>query len=197
MTVSLNKTAAEKNGLTISEVLFLTALSNNADFDSARESLIKKGYITAVYDNNYTSIGWRVTRAGSEVLDSVIVDSDKVQEPEEDLINLATRLKEIFPKGKKDGTNQYWAEGIPLIVKRLKTFFKKYGRYSDEDIIKAAQQYISSFNGNYTFMRTLKYFLWSEKPNRAGENESTSDLVTFIENADQEDLRNDWTSNLN
>ena len=47
-------------------------------------------------------------------------------------------------------------------------------------------------------MRVLKYFIWAEKVNKAGEVESTSDLLTFIENTEDLDpIRNDWTSNLN
>ena len=46
-------------------------------------------------------------------------------------------------------------------------------------------------------MKTLKYFLWSEKVNKAGEVEPTSDLLTYIENADEVDeLSNDWLNEL-
>ena len=142
----------------------------------------------------------RLTNKGTEVIDSVIVDSDKKQEPNDKLIQLATRLKEIFPKGKKDGTNYYWADGVALIIRRLKLFFKKYGdTYTDEQIIRAAEKYVRGFNGNYQYMRLLKYFIWKNDAKRTEEGlsvEQVSDLATFIENADQEDLRNDWTSTL-
>ena len=47
-------------------------------------------------------------------------------------------------------------------------------------------------------MRVLKYFIWAEKVNKAGEVESTSDLRTFIEKAEQENssLDNDWSAEL-
>ena len=128
----------------------------------------------------------------------MIVDSDKKQEPNDRLVQLATRLKEIFPKGKKDGTNYYWADGVALIVRRLKLFFKKYGNtYTDEQIIQATSKYVEGFNGNYTYMRLLKYFIFKEKVGAAGEVEGDSELISYIENFGQEDtLSRDWNTEL-
>ena len=106
-------------------------------------------------------------------------------------------MKELYPKGKKEGTNQFWADGVSIIVKRLKIFYKKYGFYDNDIIIKATENYIKSFNGDYRFMKTLKYFLWSEKVNKAGEVEPTSDLLTYIENAGEiDELNDDWLNEL-
>ena len=110
--------------------------------------------------------------------------------------------QELFPKGKKPGTTQYWTEGTSLIVKRLKVFFKKYGEYTDEQILSAAERYIKSFNGNYSYMRVLKYFILKDERKSDEEGklivQQVSDLATFIENAEDLDpVRNDWTSNLN
>ena len=41
-------------------------------------------------------------------------------------------------------------------------------------------------------MRTLKYFIYAEKINAAGEQESTSDLLTWMENKGEEDRPSDW-----
>lgn len=199
MTISLNKEACSSNGITLGEALLMLAIANKADLKEAEQALINKGYLTADRDDLFQQIGWRLTNKGTEVIDSVIVDSDKKQEPNDRLIQLATRLKEIFPKGKKDGTNYYWADGVALIVRRLKLFFKKYGNtYTDEQIIQATSKYVEGFNGNYTYMRLLKYFIFKEKVGAAGEVEGDSELISYIENAGQEEnLRNDWTSSIN
>lgn len=198
MTICLSKEGCQKNNVSIGEALLLLSIHNNADLDIAQKELIKKGYITADRNDLFQQIGWRLTNKGTEVIDSVIVDSDKNQKPEDRLVQLATRLKEIFPKGKKDGTNYYWADGIALIIRRLKLFFKKYGdTYTDEQIIRATEKYVRGFNGNYQYMRLLKYFIFKEKVGAAGEVEGDSELISYIENAGQEeDLRNDWTSTL-
>lgn len=193
MTICLSKEGCQKNNVSIGEALLLLSIHNNVDLDIAQKELIKKGYITADRNDLFQQVGWRLTNKGTEVIDSVIVDSDKNQKPEDRLVQLATRLKEIFPKGKKDGTNYYWADGVALIIRRLKLFFKKYGdTYTDEQIIRAAEKYVRGFNGNYQYMRLLKYFIFKEKVGAAGEVEGDSELISYIENAGQEeDLRND------
>ena len=197
-TVCLNKKAAQQNGITIDEALLMLAIHNKADMGRAEKALIQKGLITAERNDLFQQVGWRLTNKGTEVLDSVIMDSDKEQEPQDRLIQLATKLKEIFPKGKKDGTNYYWAEGVALIVRRLKLFFKKYGNeFTDEQIVQAAEKYVQGFNGNYQYMRLLKYFIFKEKVGANGEVEGNSELISYIENAGQEeDLKDDWTSSL-
>ena len=197
-TVCLNKKAAQQNGITIDEALLMLVIHNKANLEGAERALIQKGLITAERNDLFQQVGWRLTNKGIEVLDSVIMDSDKEQEPQDRLIQLATKLKEIFPKGKKDGTNYYWADGVALIVRRLKLFFKKYGnKFTDEQIIQAAEKYVQGFNGNYQYMRLLKYFIFKEEVGANGEVEGGSELINYIENAGQEEnLRDDWTSSL-
>lgn len=198
MFICLSKEGCKKNDISIAEALLMLAIGNDANLEEAQKSLIKKGCITAKLNDLFQSVGWRLTKKGSEIIDSVIVDSDKKQESDDRLNKLAVTLKSIFPKGKKDGTNYYWAEGIALIIRRLKLFFKKYGNtYTDEQIIQATRKYVEGFNGNYTYMRLLKYFILKEKVGVAGDIEGDSELISYIENADQIDnLKNDWTSTL-
>lgn len=197
-TICLNKKAAQQNDITIDEALLMLVIYNKADLEMAERALVQKGFITAERNDLFQQTGWRLTNKGSQILDSVIMDSDKQQEPQDRLNLLAARLKEIFPKGKKDGTNYYWADGVALIVRRLKLFFKKYGNdFTDEQIIQATEKYVQGFNGNYQYMRLLKYFIFKEKVGANGEVEGDSELISYIENAGQEEnLRNDWTSTL-
>ena len=198
ITVCLNKKAAQQNGITIDEALLMLVIHNRVDLESTEKLLIQKGFITAERNDLFQQVGWRLTNKGSEILESVIIDSDKQQEPQDKLNLLAARLKEIFPKGKKDGTNYYWADGVALIVRRLKLFFKKYGNdFTDEQIIQATEKYVQGFNGNYQYMRLLKYFIFKEKVGAGGEVEGDSELINYIENAGQEeDLKNDWATTL-
>ena len=113
------------------------------------------------------------------------------------LEELAEELKKIFPKGKKEGSNQTWTEGTSLIIRRLQLFHKKFKKdVTAEDIIKAAKNYVSSFNGRYTYMRTLKYFIFKNEI-KGDEVELTSDLLTYLENIDNDVMtNNDWTAEL-
>ena len=199
MTICLNKQIIDQYNMTIDEVLLMIVLENNVDLDVAQKNLINKGYITVNRNELFLPIGWRLTNTGKDMLNAIIVDSDKHQEPQEKLTDLATKLKAIFPKGKKDGTNYYWSDGVPLVIRRLKLFFKKYGsNFTNEQIIQATEKYVEGFNGNYQYMRLLKYFIFKEKVGANGEIEGDSELISYIENADEEEnLKNEWTSTLN
>lgn len=192
MKLIIDSDACLNNGTCIGEVLLLYEYALKISPESMKQSLIDKGYITNAGDlfGRYTATDKAVKLLDSVLADSSVDDDTKITE-------LATKLKELYPKGKKEGTNQFWADGVSIIVKRLKIFYKKYGFYDNDIIIKATEDYIKSFNGDYRFMKTLKYFLWSEKVNKAGEVEPTSDLLTYIENADEVDeLSNDWLNDL-
>ena len=113
---------------------------------------------------------------------------------EDRLTVLARNMRNIFPDGKKEGTNYYWKDSVPLVAKRLAIFFKNYGdHYTNEQIIDATQRYVDSFNGNYKFMHLLKYFIRKRDP---FTGEYNSELLSYLENAAQDDVRNDWTSSL-
>jgi len=218
MTIRLNKESAAKHGITLDEALYMIIIHNKINLELTKESLIQKGLLTADRNETFQQIGWRLTNRGTEVLDSTIIDSDEPKNSGDDfLLEIATKLKEIFPKGKKEGTNYYWAEGTALIVRRLKLFLKKYEEYIRNEfkeefsklnkeefnkflgnkILYAASKYVDSFNGSYRYMKLLKYFILKEKIGVAGEVEEESELMNYIENYGQEEnLRNDWTSTL-
>ena len=192
MKLIIDSDACLNNGTCIGEVLLLYEYALKISPESMKQSLIDKGYITSAGDlfGRYTATDKAVKLLDNVLADSSVDDDTKITE-------LATKLKELYPKGKKEGTNQFWADGVSIIVKRLKIFYKKYGFYDNDTIIKATEDYIKSFNGDYRFMKTLKYFLWSEKVNKAGEVEPTSDLLTYIENAGEiDELNNDWLNEL-
>lgn len=92
---------------------------------------------------------------------------------------LAIKLKEIYPKGKKPGTNYYFCSNVKEVVLKLNKFFKIYGEYTDEEIIDATQRYIDSFQEDFTYMRLLKYFIYKES-----DNGGISELATLLENKD-------------
>lgn len=199
MKVTIETNAMIKHGTCIGEVLILLEILNGVNHAQVLDNLVKKGYITAATGQKFlTQKTYALTNQAKALLEDVNLDSLDSDKPKtRDIESLAVKLKEIFPKGKKPGTSQYWTEGVALIVKRLRIFFKKYGEdYTDKQILSAAEKYVKSFNGNYSYMRTLKYFIWAEKPNKAGEVESTSDLLTFMENYSEDSQDRDWSIEL-
>ena len=82
---------------------------------------------------------------------------------------------------------------IKEVSNKLKRFFVYFGEtYSDSQIISATKRYVQSFNGDYRYMRLLKYFIWKNdkvKTDSGVSIEQVSDLASYIENEGQEDER--------
>ena len=124
----------------------------------------------------------------------LVLKNDGAIPADDEITPIAEKLMAIFPKGKKPGTPYYWKCNKREVMLKLKSFFKLYGRtYTEEEILDAARRYVDSFNGDYRFMRLLKYFIW-KRDNTEGE---VSELATFIDNDGQEDGDNDsWINEL-
>lgn len=201
MTISLNDEVISRSGVSLGEVLLMIAAQNNVDFSVAEKELKKKGFISVSYDGEtHLPVGLFVTTTGNKVLNNIILDSDKsvgTNDFNQRIELLVPQLQSIYPEG-KNFNNQYWRGNKTDIKRKLQTFFKKYGNdFTDEQIIKATQAYVSGFNGDYKFMRLLQYFIWKEEI-KDGTKVSISELANYIENADQTDeMSVDWTSTLN
>lgn len=125
-----------------------------------------------------------LTQSGVNLVEDIFLKSEFVDKNENlSLEELANELREIYPKGKKPGTAYMWRDSTALIVKRLKAFIKKYGNYKHEDILMATKKYVASFNGNYTYMQLLKYFIFKD---------DESQLLSYISNPEEEEVLNEW-----
>ena len=195
MKISINDEVCTKEGLQIEDLLAVLLVRTGADIPKLFQSLTDRKILVKDMFGNYL-----VTQHWDDVVCSVMLDSDKDRQPEDRLEALALELASIFPKEKKEGTCYYFRGNKKDNVLRLKKFFKLYGnKYTDEQILNAAKSYVASFNGNYSYMRILKYFIWKDavKTDSEGKKyiEETSDLASWIENEGQTGT-GDWTSSL-
>lgn len=197
MDITIKEEVCKKYNLTLGEVLAILLVKSG----SVSEIMISLESREVVVRDLYNE--YLVTQRWDDVVSNILLDSDKLSQSSNRIENLASKLMDVFPKEKKVGTCHYFRGNLKDNTLRLKKFFKLYGnKYSDEQILEAANKYVQSFNGNYTYMRILKYFIWKDekKLNEEGKMyvEETSDLATWIENAGQEDsMSEDWTSSLN
>lgn len=196
MKVTISDEVCKRNGLETDEVLALLLVKTGTDIPRLFESLIdKKVLVKDIFG------GYMVTQRWDDVVSTIILDSDRDKQTPERLENLAIELAKIFPKEKKAGTCHYFRGNKKDNILRLKKFFKLYGHYTDKQILDAARRYVASFNGNYTYMRVLKYFIWKDAVKQDAEGngyvDETSDLANWIENKGQVNSTNtDWTSTL-
>ena len=97
-----------------------------------------------------------------------------------DAIDMAKEMRELFPKGVRSGYTN-WRIGPLEGACRLEELFNHIGSRLDKSIVlEATKRYVGSFNGDYTYMRAMKYFIYK---NDGGEFKS--DLLTFVEDEDQ------------
>lgn len=200
MKLTIDENACKKVKLSLPEVLMITLVKTGVNI----ETLLKQMKEKQILIEEHTILGTNllVTQRWSDLSDRALLSADKSVPDNKRLENLAKSLMEVFPAGKKEGTSQYWKGNLRDNTLRLAKFFKLYGdKYTDEQMIEAAKNYVSSHNGKYQYMRVLKYFIWKDtrKVNSEGEGyiEEVSDLAAFIENAkDEKNLKEDWMSTM-
>ena len=198
MTYTIDEKICNKKGLDLPSVLAIMLVKTGVNITSLFDELLKKEILV----RDLFSSEFLVTQKWDDICSSVLLESDTSIPTEERLEALVVQLMDLFPRGKKPAnTPIYWRGNKKDNKLRMQKFFKLYGnKYSDDQIIDATRRYVESFNGDYSYMRTLKYFIWkdSKKVNSEGNIyiEEVSDLATWIENEGQEDLSDNWTSTL-
>ena len=200
MKITIDENACKKVKLSLPEVLMITLVKTGVNIETLLKQMKEKQML--IEEHTLLGTNLLVTQRWSDLSDKALLSADKSVPDNKRLENLAKALMEIFPAGKKEGTSQYWKGNLRDNTLRLAKFFKLYGdKYTDEQMIEAAKNYVSSHNGKYQYMRVLKYFIWKDtrKVNSEGEGyiEEVSDLAAFIENAkDEKNLKDDWMSTM-
>lgn len=201
MKITIDDELCIKHDLPLEKLLLILLIKST---DSIPELIVEMLNDQMIIKNDLDKGSYLITQRWNEVAETIILDSDKNSKPIDELESLILKLQEIFPTGKKDGTNQYWRGNKRELLLRLKKFFKLYGEdYDHETIINAAKAYVTSFNGNYSHMRILKYFIWKDEKKRSEDGTGmiveTSDLANYIENSNnsEQSSSNDWTTTLN
>ena len=203
MKIVLDTEVCKKDGKDADVIIYLLSLLSGCPitvdtFEKARQQRMLK--FEQMYDvrkpfPNYVSL----TDTAEHIVESLMASSASVAS-EERCTQLAEKLREIFPAGKKPGYAYTWRDSVSCIADRLKKFFLKYGEYTDEQVIEATKAYVASFNGNYQYMQLLKYFIWKNKVTGEevvrgriiGEVERQSQLAAWIEDTPDKSVSADW-----
>lgn len=203
MKIIIDDKVCLKHKMTLNEVLIALAVRTERLEDNL-ENMVKREIL--VEDNTY----YQVTQHWSDVLDEILCDSSQGNKrSDNELIELALKVMECFPKQKmrdKFGreTPYYYRCNKSEVSKALKRFFTQFGDYPDGDIVDATKRYVASFKGNYSGMRLAKYFIMKNPVKQDAEGrgyvEQISDLLTFLENKESEEVvevnTDSWTSRL-
>lgn len=183
-------------GIDLPVVLAVMLVQTGVDLQNLKTIIENNEVIVNKEGNIYVTEPW------ADKIARILLLSDKSVPKEDRLDKLVKQLMDLFPKGKKEGTSVYWKGNLKDNKLKLQKFFKLYGNtYTDDQIISATKKYVESFNGNYSYMRALKYFIWKDEKKLGSDGkyyvEEVSDLASYIENEDTVNTSSDgWTTEL-
>lgn len=127
---------------------------------------------------------------------SIIETKQGCKMTDAELMDLAKKLKAMYPKGiMVDGIP--WTEGPIFIVRRLQEFFEKFGEYPADEVEDAMLRYVTAKRGS-PYIRSLKNAIYKEVKKEDGTTELQSDLYNYLENIPDDTIPYDidWTSEL-
>lgn len=76
----------------------------------------------------------------------------------------ATKLRELWPTGEKDG-KYAWRDSIPVLSKRIKFIWEENNledKYTIDDILRAGRIYLSRYQESTKYMQICKYFIFKQ-----------------------------------
>ena len=192
MRYTIDDAVLSKYNLTEEEFIALVVSFRDLDIQRGNDNLIAKG----IADRNiYDKTKIVLSNNTKNMIGSIIVDSDKETiNREEEFLDVAQSLRELYPKGKKPGTTYMWKDSNTIIAQKLKTLVVKFGyKFTKEQAIEATRRYIESFRGDYRYMQLLKYFIL--KTDRS-TGEIRSDFMSYIDNENQGEVNSNWLSEI-
>lgn len=187
MKLIIDEKVCLKHKMTLQEVL-IALVVRNIDTFTEIPNMVKREILIEDKSEDW----YRITQHWSDVLDEILADSGGCTKSEDELKELAKKMMDAYPHGamidKKSGrpTTYYFQCNNAEVRAKLKSFFSRFGSYSDEEILDAERRYVARWNGNYQQLgfRQLKYFIF-KKDKDTGE--ITSPLLDFLENKESEE----------
>ena len=194
MKYTIDTEILDKESMGLDEALYLLALYKKTPIDDTTiQKVESKGRLRK--EDGVIEI----TGRGRLLMESILSKS-KLHTTQIDLERfkiLADKLRNIYPKGLKPGTNYQWRDSTAIIADRLIKLSAKYNvEFTDEEAVDATQRYVNSFNGNYKYMQLLKYFINKQRPVENAPAEQNSQFLSFLQNTESITTTEDWTANL-
>ena len=187
----------EREDIELDEALYLLSVYKKKpiNFNTVQKAKVENKILK--FENPRDPV--KITPKGQSFIESVLAKS-KIHVSSDNLEryrDLADKMREVYPKGLKPGTNYQWRDSTAIIADRLMKLVAKYNiEFTDEEAVAATKRYIASFNGNYKYMQILKYFISKQKPVEGAPAEQNSQFLSFLQNEESTIENQDWTANL-
>lgn len=195
MKITIDSELCEKHNLSLSDVLGILLIkhSNSGNCQNVVDKLVAEEKVISLGDPSDPYSIFQVTQRWDDEVSTILLDAEKSLPKADRIENLVKQMRELFPSGMKVGSSA-WRGNVRELKLRMQKFFRLYGDYTDEQILNATKKYVDSFNGNYTYMRILKYFIFKseskshldDEGNVIRQLEDVSELANFLDNPEKE-----------
>lgn len=195
MKIEIDENILINNNLTLNEFLFLLFNMRRGDIKDCIDSLDNKKIANR---DLFDSTKLVLSDNTKNLISNILIDSASIKDSPNRFIELADKLRDLYPKGRKSGTTFSWRGSTAEIARKLKNLSVKYNcKFTDDEAIKATTNYVKSFSGDYKYMKLLKYFLLKTPINNNGDIEVESEFMSYLENKDVGEMQNNnWVNEL-
>lgn len=140
-------------------------------------------YVSEILEPSlFTKTKGFMTESGTHILHEVLSYQESYKfHTEKEYEEIATFIRNTFPKGKKPNSNTSWRESIDTIKDRFKILeIQKKKQKIDFELVKKATELYVNENKDNSYARTAGYFIFKDV-NENGTIVQKSDLLTYID----------------
>lgn len=177
MKFTVNTNVLQHEHLTMDEFLVLLIGYYSVNYKKCLDRLITNKLVnTNVFNPNEIVL----SNNTKDLVTNILISSDdKITNSNIDYTALAKKLQALYPKGNKSGTSYSWISLTPLIAQKLRTLVVEYNfSFTEQEALKATEEYVKSFSDDKSHMQLLKYFILKTSK----DNDMESMFMTIIEN---------------
>ena len=187
--ICIDTIRARTNGVKLTELYSLLLVESTPYVDQTLHDLEHNGFLETDYRGYKFLTKWGQDKIQA-MLERVSPNARNVKPLEE----VAKILINFYPKGMMPGTQIPWRSTPSEIAERLRKFFTYYPDYTIEQVVQTTKKYVDSFNGNYKYMKLLKYFIFKNEDVVDNEGhvrrEMVSRLAEWIDAGDDIPMQN-------
>lgn len=175
MRLTITSRSLEQKGLSVKDFAILLYFMGGGEDDIAPEITAKLVKMNLIIP---TLTGFEFNKKRETEIHSWYIDGNTYSNPER-YNKLAKQMMELFPTGTKCPGHP-WRSNVVTVAKKLETLHNRFSAdFTDEQVLEATKKYVASFNGDYTYMQCLNYFILKRD---LVKMEDTSALLSYIEN---------------
>jgi len=181
MKITINTEVLQRHNLTFGEFLVMLMGYYDIKYKESLDDLVRDKVIQLNVFNKDELVLSNNTR---DLVTKILLESDdKVRESNIDFTLLAEKLQAIYPSGCKAGTSHSWRGETEDIAQKLRALVVMHHfSFTEEEAIKATEEYVESYGEECQHMQLLKYFILRTKRQDDDSVEIDSMFMTIIEN---------------